>query len=629
VFFIYLQAHSLPVGIYIDDAWLFANTWLNGSSQSLGVQTFFSYGPLAPWLGIALPGVPSFFPGGFLIQAFFFAGLVYVFFNFATRIRRHPATLRRIYYFLISASLFWADLQRTDENFYQLWLIGHVTLFYSESSSRIRKLLLISWTLGGALLLNYKGSIGFACLFLLFIAWLFNALNSKSLRSAYGYFLLYALTFEGCFMATSGHWSCLSYLSILSKLTSSYSETYSLSPTHDSYYLWGILFIFAAFFSAWNYIHLQQDSSKRRNIFFLLSVFFWLYFEYKHGFVRADFLHIDRFYKDTLTILLIWSLGAQTYKIRELFLSRLSLLLALVCLISTQQLLGDSPLTSLFKSRIREAQTFTFNIFPSNHTKPQNIAYDRFLPSLFHDLFSFMHRQAASSPVSQHPTLSFISDKVLLLKYLPEFETRLMPSTLQYIAADCPSLQRKNQTFLSAPSRPDYLLLDSLTLDSRSPMFDLSHVLAPILEHYERIAYLNGFTVLKRKRNTPENAETILPLLSTPPPPWGLRLTQSALKFIFKTPTLMIRSAFIDTKTKDIYVETHCVTLADFRNGVFLGPTSLLQNFPPPPGPSQNPVSVLKVQTYWDGDGSWFLKPWKHLPIEIRYLDPRAPSIKL
>jgi len=132
VFLIFFQTPTLTFDNVLDDSWRFSLTWLNGSSQALGVQTFFTYGPLSEWLGYGLPGRPSFSICSFLVQVFFFASLVHVFFKLTDRIQRQPAVLRWFFYFLISVSLFGADLQRTGENFYQLWLIGHVTLFYSE-----------------------------------------------------------------------------------------------------------------------------------------------------------------------------------------------------------------------------------------------------------------------------------------------------------------------------------------------------------------------------------------------------------------------------------------------------------------------------------------------------------------
>ena len=186
----------------------------------------------------------------------------------------------------------------------------------------------------------------------------------------------------------------------------------------------------------------------------------------------------------------------------------------------------------------------------------------------------------------------------------------------------------KTQTFLSDPSCPDYLLLDTPTIDGRCPLFDQSHMLAPILENYENIAYVDHFAVLKRKNNGPQNAKWILPFLRTPPPSLGFRFTHSILNLVFKTPILNIRVAMLDQKAHEISIMDYRVTLIDLQNGVFLGPNTFPQNFPPPPGSPQSSVEILKIQTHWTGWGSWFMKPWAHLPIEVQYIDPRDIPIK-
>jgi hypothetical protein len=628
VFSIYFHAPGLLIENHADNAWLFANAWLSSSTQSLGVQTFFSHGPLAQWLGMGLPGIPAFPLGGLLVQLFFFAGLVYAFFKFAIQIQSQGAIRRWVFYFLMSASLFWTDLQRPDESFYQFWMISHATLFYSETSTLARKVLLISWTIGGALLLGFYGSTGFACLVLLLIAWFFNGLVVGSPWHPIRYFLLYALTFEGCFKIASGHWNIKPYLRVLSELTFSYSETYALSPPSETYYLLGFLFVIAVFFLAWNYIRLQCDLPKRKNVFFLLSVFIWLFFEYKHGFIRADVLHIERFYKDTLPILIFWSFGTRLPNIRTIVLSAISLLFSLVCFVSTQQFPGRNTFMGLFKTRIQEAQDFSFNAIFSSHPSNQGMPYDLFLPYCCQDLLSFMHHEAVSFSGPQRPTFSLVSNQLILLRYLPDFDMQFMPTELQYISADCPDLQRANQVFLLNTSRPDYLLLDTPTIDGRCPLSDLSHLLAPILENYENIAFLDGFTVFKKKDTGRENARIFFPFLTTPLPSVSLRLTRSVVGFILKAPVLMVRVAFFDHKTKNFYVTNYRVTLSDLQNGVFMGPDSLLENFSKPPGLPQNFVTILKVQAYWAGWGSWFMKPWAHLPIEVKYFDPRDTPIK-
>jgi hypothetical protein len=447
IFLLYFQAPRLPFNNYIDDSWRFALSWLNGSSQTLGIHTFFTYGPLSEWLGYSIPDRPDFCIGGFLVQIFFFASLVHVVFRLTERIQAQPTVMRWSFYFLISISLFWANLQRTDENFYQLWIIGHATLFYSETSSRRRNILLVLWSLGGALLLNYKGSVGFACFALLFTAWIYDAITDKNhWWRPFGHLLLYTLTFEACFKAVSGQWSSSNYLRILFSLSSHYPETHAINPPHDSCYYLGGLFIIAAFAMAWNYIHLQI-SPRFSKILFLISVFLWLYFEYKHSFVRADVVHIDWFFKDVFSILPFWAIGQRNHERHAVTLPTLFLILALMSFNSTQQLLGAETFGGLFKAHLQEVKSLPFSALFSNRHKSQELANDKPNQNLYQNLFQFMHHEAASFPSSQRPTLSFVSNRVMLLRYLPDFEMRFAPSLLQYISAGCPDLQRADKTF--------------------------------------------------------------------------------------------------------------------------------------------------------------------------------------
>jgi len=477
------------------------------------------------------------------------------------------------------------------------------------------------------LLLNYKGSVGFGCLTLLFIAWVFDAVTEKSRWHAFVYFLLYILTFETCFKAVSGHWNSTDYLRVLFNLSSGYSETHAMVPPNDSLYYWGGLFAVAALAMAWNYIRLRV-LPRFTIIFFLMSIFLWLYFEYKHGFVRAEVVHINWFFKDIFTILLFWAIGHQTHKRCASTLTILFLILALASFINAQQLLGTRTFSGLFNARLQEVKSLPFNTVIPNQHKPQELANDKLSLNLYQNLFQFMHREAATFQGPQRPTLSVVSNQVILLRYLPDFETHFMPSLLQYISAGCPSIQRKNRAFLTDPSRPDYLLFGNLTPDESCLPIYQSHTLAPLLENYEQISYLDGFYILKRKMGGPENVQTILPQLSIPPPSRCFLLAHSILKFIFKAPVLMLRVAFLNQETQKLIIMNDRITLIDLQNGVFSGPFSFPRNFHQPPGSHKNTVIVLKVQTYWTGWGSWFMKPWAHLPIEVKYIDPRDIPIK-
>ena len=197
---------------------------------------------------------------------------------------------------------------------------------------------------------------------------------------------------------------------------------------------------------AWNYIHLQI-SPRFSKILFLISVFLWLYFEYKHSFVRADVVHIDWFFKDVFSILPFWAIGQRNHERHAVTLPILFLMLALMSFNSNQRLLGAETFGGLFKAHLQEVKSLPFSALFSNRHKSQELANDKPNQNLYQNLFQFMHHEAASFPSSQRPTLSFVSNRVMLLRYLPDFEMRFAPSLLQYISAGCPDLQRADKTF--------------------------------------------------------------------------------------------------------------------------------------------------------------------------------------
>jgi hypothetical protein len=80
---------------------------------------------------------------------------------------------------------------------------------------------------------------------------------------------------------------------------------------------------------------------------------------------------------------------------------------------------------------------------------------------------------------------------------------------------------------------------------------------------------------------------------------------------------------FQNGRSKTIFKGDFQVPLIDLENGLLFQPDSFPMHFPSVPEKPSDSVQILAAQTYWSGWGSSLMKPWAHLPVDVKYINPR------
>lgn len=617
---IYFQALPLPPTLTLDDHWWFLLSQRGPDAPQLGVQQFFSYGPLFPWLGFPLPGGASFHPGGFLCQVFFLATLVRAMHRLSLAFLAKARWERWIHYVFITLSIFLLNLTRHSEYFYQFWMIAQWSALCLEEESSPRRLTWLLWAAGGALLLPLKGSLGFTCAAMLALAWVAQWALKADRKNLPWPLVVYGVVFLVVFRLTAGQWNPLPYLRGILSFTAGYPESNALSPRASIAYLPGLLAAGAAFLTAWFFS--TGWGWARRGPFLAVS-FVWLFFAFKHGFIRAD-NHMLGFYQTLLPVTAFWNAASPASSVRNRGLAWACLLSVWAMLNVHLGLLGRLSVGDLVAFRAGETRWNPLTTTPLDRTRPQALPQDAVLGERYKTLVALVGEKAKGREGGKRPSLALVSNRLLLFRLFPDFSPRYLPSLLSYASSGSSWLQAKNVAFLDREDRPDYLLMEAASIDDRDPLFDLSHLLKPLLEHYRSVGFADGFVLLERiPAGGAVNPPVTLPYLRMATPSPFFRLTHFLLRAVLKPPVMLVRVTYQEggkgpDRSRAIRVDSD-----DLRSGLFFCPDEYPKGFPPAPGASAPPLRVKSIDVRWTGWGAQVLARCPKPSIGLFYLDPR------
>ncbi len=223
---------------------------------------------------------------------------------------------------------------------------------------------------------------------------------------------------------------------------------------------------------------------------------------FKEGFVRAD-AHILTFFPGQWYILLgITSLLHLPAK--RSFFSALLVSLVVMWLICYQAVLSEGKIKTMFIPRddiIQNIKELPASLNPSSSfNSAAAMSSDKFngLKQQYYGLFKKL--DACCTP---NKTITFLPWELLFAE-LVKAKWRPLPTLQLYHSEQVPSYMDLDRELFSGSSPVDIIVLGTKSLDGRSSVAELSHILKEVVEGYRVSDKSDGYFILKRRnRNAP------------------------------------------------------------------------------------------------------------------------------
>lgn len=621
----------------VDGAFEYAFTRLLMNGKFLGVDYFFTYGPLAQYLGPLIePGQKTPWIGwAFKFSILLAYGLCA--WDLYALVRSFGAKRSIPFLLLILAGLsLCPGLQPQEETPYNIlifltYLNFHWT--YGGHAARNRYLYLLLFL--AVTLTLFKFSLGLhalAVLGLIAIFW--------SFREGWKGPALLGIVWAGgetcLFRFLTGHWNIARFWGFSWGITSAYSETAAFDPsTGFLTYPMGFLSVacFLGLGALWAEQYLRDRSSKISLVAcFGLTGFIF----FKLGFVRAD-LHTLRFYQTILplTVLLAGLLLANgLYSRKGCWAALMFLLISLQVGCSQWGLsTGSGPLT-LLRQTVQESW----------------VQEPRFILRYWNDpqaMCGIFEAERRSYLLNQYPKLCFVLDhlsrekpgrtiafapwNMVIASVLPGLTLVSTPSLQNYNAAAQPGLSQLDEACLSSNDGPDLLVLSPDVFDKRNFLSDYSYWVDPLFRHYHSLGTFDGQVVLSRDRSpTPDSVRC-----SPSGPGLFLRLQARPLgvfqnfvfslgKLLFKPPELTIRVEALDSQGEQKVILSEGY-YSQLKQGVYFSDRPVVRIWSPP-GPDLSPLPCIQeiksaVAIRKPGLENLPLLP-ERIPLEVEYCSP-------
>jgi|GEM_PF-6256171 len=489
-------------GSVLDLSWFYALDKMPKEGLKLGVDSFFTYGPLSHWFGLSFTNtfqpIPYYIIGFFVFFVFLYN--YFILFNQSKNIGISVTIFILMFY---SVGLINGP---TDILFFiliQSFIIGY--LFIKKSHTWKINLLLLAVI--GILYKFSFGIIAFLIFLLSILLPLFESLFfkkdfKKNLLISIYFILAFTIGSISLFYLLTGSWDLLRYIYYSFEIVSVYSEIMIFSE-------YGILvYIFGVILSIYTLLLSFMAYSNKKNSWnftvFIISISLSIFLLYKSGFVRADGGHIFTFFSIIFAVCtLLYSILLINSAIKN-WIPNL-IIFILPCLIPTLLIyINNHNLSSITP----------FNSFNTYKNNIRNIFY----LNKINQCTENKKTNSLSKFKSENKTLSetldnlcsngetkritFYPSEIIYSELNNSCKLQTSPSLQLYSIGPNTNLMMKETKFLSSEARPDIVIVGSETLDNRNSLSEFTNIFPVLLNNYDFVAYQNEFTVLKSRKKS-------------------------------------------------------------------------------------------------------------------------------
>jgi len=506
------QASALLLSLYVISFWILPQDWnednvLDGSWRyalgkfrglgfSLGKDSWFTYGPIAHWFGAPM-GAERFQPFLYYILGLFVAVIIGITFSrilvcldLSFRLRAIAALLFPFCFFGMADSP-------------ELYLI--IALFLLLISCCLQErpdnVSVISMIILSACGLIYKLSFGMLSLFTLAV--MLTSLFIGNRISGRNYLVClagYAAMLYVLFVATSGSYALITYLSLGLETSGKYSEIMIRNmPFSPAAYIFALVYLACGSVLAW------QASTRMagRSAAFCLIISYTgaMLLLFKHGFVRADYAHIRLFYGSVTSIYAMLAVAAfASFKAKAVTervqLCSASLILIVVYSVMLNSLPGDIGSINVPKDWL----TCGNRIVASFQGQDPNVflAKQAVIRNSQPRLFSWLNNYGRSfAAKGRKPRISFYPWELMFFEGVEGFELAPSPGLQLYASGPHSRTHRREAEFLASARRPDILVIGPGAIDDRSPVSELTDLLPSLYAHYRLLAVVEEYSILE------------------------------------------------------------------------------------------------------------------------------------
>jgi hypothetical protein len=585
-----------PSGNVLEGSYQYAFTRLLKEGKFLGVDCFFTYGPLAQYLGPVIESGQGINWLGALFKLF----VILMFFACVRNllVLSQPASLVRSAFFFVATLLFLSlcpNLQTQKDMPYNLLIfLTYLNFHWTYDGRALRNKYLYILLFLAVALLQFKFSLGLHALAVLGVISILLAFREGWKGPVFlglgwmagGLLLFHQLT---------GSWNFPRFWNLSRGITSAYSEIMARHPAAGPsgflIYPTGLLTVLCLIGAGvlWADKYLREKSVKLSLVACLSLTGFYLF---KHGFVRAD-EHSLWFYQ---TIVALIALLAGLLLVQGPFLRKEAGVAAVFLLVSLQMWSfhlrlydGLGPWANLRQAAYEcwdhePSLTARWLSSPGPLVKSMADARVEFFSRKYPTLLPILDHLSQEKPGR---TITFAPWDMMLASLLPRFTLVPAPSLQIYGSSAQPALNDLDRQFLSAPQGPEIIVLGPEAWDERNFLSDYTAWAQPLLDHYTSLGMFDGQVIFVRNEAKKPN-----PIgLSPTGPGLFLRLQAQPLgffqaavfavgNFFFKSPEMEVVVDAVDTQghekrlvSRGFYSQLkQGVYLSDLLAGLVLGP---------------------------------------------------------
>jgi hypothetical protein len=498
----------------IDGSWRYALGKFRGLGFSLGKDSWFTYGPLAHWFGAPM-GTEQYQPFPYYVLGLFVAGIIGISFARILFTIGLSYRLRLISVIIFPICFIGMDSVQEIHLIIALFLLL-ISCCLQETPDKVS---IISMIILSACGLLYKISFGLLSAFTLAVL-LVSLLvrrkigGTKILLCLATYMtILYVL-----FVVTSGSFDLYTYILLGLETSSKYSQIMIRNmPYSPPNYIIALVYIASGSVLAWQ---ASRKMAGRGAALCLLSVFIGaMLFLFKHGFVRADLGHMRLFYSCVTPLLAILAVisftgfKTKTTSARVAFCSA-SLVLLVVYALVLKILPGDTNPANLPKNWLTCGNRLVAGVQGQGpEVYPAKRAFVRNSQSLLFSRLSEYAREFGAK--GRKPRITFYPWELIYFEGLEGFDLAPSPSLQLYSTGPHSRAHRLEAEFLSSVHRPDIVVIGPGGIDDRSPVSELTDLLAPLYSHYRVSAIVEGFTILEASE-TGKSPDSVIRYTETP-----------------------------------------------------------------------------------------------------------------
>lgn len=496
----------------LDNSKLYIFNYMLKEKMFLGVQSFFTYGPLAQFLLVARGGV------SILIYAGLFSIYYVTLIPLLKKVSLKFNWMRIVFCFF--AFLVIAYPLVYDYEYFPLDLIiVLLTLNYylNVGDQKLRRRYFLFLTLITIVSMLFKFSTGFDALGVWLIMLTTEALIQFDLKFIFFQTLSLVLGLFLLFFFVTGSILLWQYLWMGFETSSVYSEIDGYDFPVPFYsqiiYLIGLVPVLI-FFSFSVFLSYQRISKHTLRFCFLASILWQAYCLYKHCFVRADFYHVFliAFLLAPLLFIIGFLLFPSAHDSKEKWFKYFAFGILILIPVTMPALdffgifaeseFGKEP-TVIKNATKHLLLTPFYNAYgllkdPSFFYRQRDLSISRTIESSFPELAERLRRIRSSYQGPGEPTITFAPCSYLLESLAPGFKCRPYPSLQLYAATTDQELNELDSRFLTSTDSPDFIVLDRETVDDRNSISEFTPWLVNILKKYRILEKCDGQLILKK-----------------------------------------------------------------------------------------------------------------------------------